>query len=78
MYLLAWLRWCRVGQQLLERLGPRGREIGRGRSDVVSPHNYDGNDESEAERFSRLSPQSSAGLVAGSGAGAYRVVRRGR
>jgi hypothetical protein len=43
----------------------------------VSPHNYDGNDESEAERFSRLSPQSSAGLVAGSGAGAYRVVRRG-
>jgi hypothetical protein len=44
----------------------------------VSPHNYDGNDENEAEHFSRLSPQSSAGLVAGSGAGAYRVVRRGR
>ena len=76
MYLLPCLLLCHVGQQLLERLGPRGQKIGRSRSGVVSPHTYDDNYENETKRFRYVSPQPSARIAASSGAGCCGIVHR--
>lgn len=74
--LLPCLRLRHVGQQLLERLGPRGPNIGRSRSEVVSPHTCDDNYENETKRFTSVSPQSSARIAANSGVGCCGIVHR--